>query len=260
MSAGPRGSVGALKLLCAQGGGSGLLRAAPSSITTAHAPAWPVTGHARSSYSSSTDPLSLAVCELRHALRPLWASLSSCVLVPITASSVPTQSPQHTAGTQHSCCSAHLSCHNITCYNTRTCQVRTLGPEWALGSASSSGSGTEGLTPALRAMGHIWAPIPASVSPTVRKSEAKPPVERGAWKEARTLITECEQGPGHHHRAATSLQTAVGYFHTWTPPDPAGACSKVGGSIRTGFPTQTGLPRSPDTLFSMGAKAGRGTR
>lgn len=118
----PRGSVGALKPVCAQGAGLSSLRAAPSSTPTAHAPAWPVTGHASSSYSSSTDPLSLAVCELRPPLRPLWASLSSRVWCPPPASSVPTQSPQHTAGTQHSCCSAHLSCHNTTCYNARTCQ------------------------------------------------------------------------------------------------------------------------------------------
>lgn len=103
-------------------------------------------------------------------------------------------------------------------------------------------------------MGHIWAPIqlsPASVSPTVRGVRPSLLWNVGHGRKPRTLMTECQQGPGAPH--ATGLrrppQSAIGYFHTWTPPDPAGGCSKVGGSTCTGLPTQTSLPRSPDTIF-----------
>ena len=100
---------------------------------------------------------------------------------------------------------------------------------------------------------HPFCPVMGYLFPTPTVRGVRPSLlwNVGHGRKPRTLMTECQQGPGAPH--ATGLrrppQSAIGYFHTWTPPDPAGGCSKVGGSTCTGLPTQTSLPRSPDTIF-----------
>lgn len=229
------------------------MRAAPSSTPTAHALAWPITGHAGSSCSSSTGPLSqlCATSGCPHDLRGLH-----CPRV-LSAHPRPPLSPHRALSAQPapSPAAAQPFSAAITSPAIMPGPAESENPGHRVGpghSASSAGQWHR-LRLALRVMGHIWAPIqlpPASVSSTARGVRPGLLWNAGHGRKPWTLMTECEQGPGAPH--ATGLghppQPAVGYFHTWTPPDPAGGCSKVGGSIRTGVPTQTSLPRSLDTI------------